>query len=116
VKLKVAKLWNSDDTRPGSPDSVDETMYGMICSPSNRAEDALPKLSSESEPDIQSMRSDSTMLLAEWVFCRGTIISWEKSVPAAKLEPTKCFRFIAKLPRYFETLTNIAPGLAVPER
>jgi hypothetical protein len=63
LKLKDDKEWNSEDIEPGVPVDDEETMYGMIFSPSNKAEEAFPA-GVVRDPDIMSTRSDSIIGLA----------------------------------------------------
>lgn len=63
-KLKVEMENISEAIMPGSPDVVDDTAYGMICSPSNNAEETFPKEESDRLPEIHSILSGSTMPLA----------------------------------------------------
>lgn len=77
----------SADSSGGLPDEDDDTMYGIICWPSNSAAEALPNAVSDIDPDIHNILSDSIMLLAECVFCNGTIVNWETSVEPWKADP-----------------------------
>ena len=47
----------------------------------------MPKVGSETDPDTRSIRSDSMMLFAAWVFWSGTMTSWEIPLALAKPEP-----------------------------
>ena len=88
-KLKFAIELNKPATVPGEPDWEVDTTKGVNDAPSNRADEALPKDESDSVPDIIKTRSGSMIPLLACVFCRGTMVNCETSVPLWRVEPAR---------------------------
>jgi hypothetical protein len=84
--------------------------------PSNKADETLPKEEAASEPETMSIRSGSMTPFAGWVFCNGTIVSWEIFVVPCSVDPAMDSSEQKTRQTGENSFTYLRPGNSVPKR